>query len=170
MKPLPPLKRTSMRRSPTRVLIYRVDPSPTREPIVELPPLQRSGTVSWDGTVRGRKVRPGTYLVALRTRDRAGNETTQKLTVIAQQLTQTTGVTVTVTLDKATARPGQVVLATIYVVVVLSNVVFLLLPFRDDKKYWHVDQASTAFMESRRPTVLSTPQSSANASSGKKRF
>ncbi len=35
-----------------------------------------------------------------------------------------------------------------YVVVALSNVVFLVLPFRDDKKYWHVDQASTAFMES----------------------
>jgi fatty acid desaturase len=38
-----------------------------------------------------------------------------------------------------------------YVVVVLSNVVFLLLPFRDDKRYWHVDQASTAFMESLDP-------------------
>jgi len=31
-------------------------------------------------------------------------------------VTQTTGVTVTVTLDKATAKPGQIVLATIYVV------------------------------------------------------
>ncbi len=38
-----------------------------------------------------------------------------------------------------------------YVVVVLSNVVFLILPFREDKKYWHVDQASTAFMESLNP-------------------
>jgi len=38
-----------------------------------------------------------------------------------------------------------------WVVVVLSNVVFLLLPFRSDKKYWHVDQASTAFMESLNP-------------------
>ena len=38
-----------------------------------------------------------------------------------------------------------------YVVVALSNVVFLLLPFRGDKKYWHVDQASTAFMESLNP-------------------
>ena len=35
-----------------------------------------------------------------------------------------------------------------YVIVALSNVVFLILPFREDKKYWHVDQASTAFMES----------------------
>jgi len=38
-----------------------------------------------------------------------------------------------------------------YVMVVLSNVVFLILPFREDKKYWHVDQASTAFMESLNP-------------------
>ncbi len=38
-----------------------------------------------------------------------------------------------------------------YVMVVLSNVVFLLFPFRDDKKYWHVDQASAAFMESLNP-------------------
>ena len=39
-----------------------------------------------------------------------------------------------------------------WVVVVLSNVVFLFLPFRADKKYWHVDQASTAFMESLNPS------------------
>jgi fatty acid desaturase len=38
-----------------------------------------------------------------------------------------------------------------YVVVVLSNVVFLILPFREDKRYWHVDQASAAFMESLNP-------------------
>jgi fatty acid desaturase len=38
-----------------------------------------------------------------------------------------------------------------YVVVVLSNFVFLLLPFREDKRYWHVDQASTAFMEALNP-------------------
>jgi fatty acid desaturase len=38
-----------------------------------------------------------------------------------------------------------------YVVVVLSNIVFLILPFRSDKKYWHVDQASTAFMEALNP-------------------
>lgn len=38
-----------------------------------------------------------------------------------------------------------------YVVVVLSNVVFLVLPFRRDKKYWEVDQPSTAFMESLNP-------------------
>lgn len=39
-----------------------------------------------------------------------------------------------------------------WLVVVLSNVVFLVLPFREDKKYWQVDQASTAFMESLNPS------------------
>jgi hypothetical protein len=58
----------------------------------------------------------GSVPITVVARDRAGNETTQKLTVIAQQVTQTVGVTVTVTLDKATVRPGQGVLATIYVV------------------------------------------------------
>jgi fatty acid desaturase len=38
-----------------------------------------------------------------------------------------------------------------YVIVVLSNVVFLLLPFRRDKKYWEVDQPSIAFMQSLNP-------------------
>jgi fatty acid desaturase len=38
-----------------------------------------------------------------------------------------------------------------YVVVVLSNVVFLILPLRRDRKYWEVDQPSTAFMESLNP-------------------
>jgi len=38
-----------------------------------------------------------------------------------------------------------------YLIVALSNLVFLILPFREDKKYWHVDQASTAFMESLNP-------------------
>ncbi|MGH2473226.1 MAG: hypothetical protein ACRDG6_12705 [Candidatus Limnocylindria bacterium] len=59
---------------------------------------------------------PGSVPITVVARDRAGNETTQKLTVVAQQVTQTTGVTVTVTLDKSTVRPGQGVLATIYVV------------------------------------------------------
>ena len=59
----------------------------------------------------------GSVQIAIVARDRAGNETTQKLTVVAQQVTQTTTTaTVTVTLDKATARAGQGVLATVYVV------------------------------------------------------
>jgi hypothetical protein len=57
----------------------------------------------------------GSLPITIVARDRAGNETTQKITVVAQQVAQTTGVTVTVTLDKTTARPGQVVLATIHV-------------------------------------------------------
>lgn len=35
-----------------------------------------------------------------------------------------------------------------WVVVVLSNIVFLFFPFTVDKKYWHVDTPSVAFMES----------------------
>jgi len=58
----------------------------------------------------------GSVPITVVARDRAGNETTQKLTVTAQQVTQIVGLTVTVTLDKATARVGQGVLATVYVV------------------------------------------------------
>lgn len=59
--------------SPTEVFVYRTDPSPSPQPVAVLPPLHGSGTVTWDGTVHGAKVRPGTYVVALRTRDAAGN-------------------------------------------------------------------------------------------------
>jgi hypothetical protein len=58
---------------------------------------------------------PGSVPITVVARDKAGNETTQKLTVTAQQVTQTLGVTVAVVLDKATARVGQSVVATIYV-------------------------------------------------------
>src|SRR6267143_3762148 len=59
---------------------------------------------------------PGSVPISVVARDRAGNETTQKLTVTAQQVTQTIGLTITVTLDKTTAKVGQGVLATVYVV------------------------------------------------------
>jgi hypothetical protein len=59
---------------------------------------------------------PGTMPITVVVRDRAGNETTQKVTVVAQQVTQTAGLSVTVTLDKQTVRPGQGVLATISIV------------------------------------------------------
>jgi Glucodextranase, domain B len=59
---------------------------------------------------------PGSVPITIVSRDRAGNETTQKLTVTAQQVTQAAGATVTVTLDKATVKPGQGVLVTVYVV------------------------------------------------------
>ena len=58
----------------------------------------------------------GSVPITVVARDRAGNETTQKITVNAQQTTQTVGLTVTVTLDKTTAKVGQGVLATVYVV------------------------------------------------------
>jgi hypothetical protein len=57
----------------------------------------------------------GSLPITVVARDRAGNETTQKLTVTAQQVTQTAGVNVTVLLDKPTAKVGQVVVATVYV-------------------------------------------------------
>ena len=58
---------------------------------------------------------PGSVPITVVARDRAGNETTQKLTVTAQQVSQTAGVNVTVLLDKTTAKVGQVVIASIYV-------------------------------------------------------
>jgi glucodextranase-like protein len=57
----------------------------------------------------------GSVPITVVARDRAGNETTQKLTVIAQQATQTVGLNVTVALDKPTAKAGQVVIATVIV-------------------------------------------------------
>lgn len=65
---------TPARTIPTEVSIYRTDPAPAR--LLKLASLHGSGTVTWDGTVNGRRVRPGTYVVGLRTRDRAGNEGT----------------------------------------------------------------------------------------------
>ena len=59
---------------------------------------------------------PGSVPITVVARDRAGNETTQKLTVTGQQVTPIAGLTVTVTLDKATVRAGQGVLATVVIV------------------------------------------------------
>jgi len=62
---------TPSAKRPTEVLVYRTAPSPG---FVTKLPLARGGRkTTWDGTVNGRKVRPGTYAIALRTRDRAGN-------------------------------------------------------------------------------------------------
>jgi hypothetical protein len=70
-----------------------------------------------DGTFTDSfSVTQGSVPITIVARDRAGNETTEKVTVDAQQVTQNATVTVTVTLDKATARVGQGVLATVYVV------------------------------------------------------
>jgi fatty acid desaturase len=38
-----------------------------------------------------------------------------------------------------------------WIVVVLSNIVFLVAPFANNKKYWHFDRPSEAFMESLNP-------------------
>ena len=57
----------------TDVEVWRTHPSPSAEPVANLGQVEGTGVVEWDGTVRGRKVRPGTYVVAVRTRDRAGN-------------------------------------------------------------------------------------------------
>jgi hypothetical protein len=55
-----------------RVLVYRTDVSPAREVLADGVP---SGTFTWewDGTVEGRRVAQGSYLVAVESRDRAGN-------------------------------------------------------------------------------------------------
>jgi hypothetical protein len=58
---------------------------------------------------------PGPVAITIVARDKAGNETTEKLSVVAQQVSSTAGVTLTVTLDKPRVRPGQGVLATIFV-------------------------------------------------------
>lgn len=62
------------RSQPTEVLIYRTSPGRSREPVWEttLPGGVRS--LKWDGTSQaGEPLPPGTYVVALRTRDLAGN-------------------------------------------------------------------------------------------------
>src|SRR5205085_1672209 len=71
--------RTPTTREPTEVFVYRTDPAPGL--VAQLPARPGQTTVTWDGTVRGRKVRPGTYVVALRTRDQAGNVGTSPATL-----------------------------------------------------------------------------------------
>ena len=55
---------------------------------------------------------PGPLEIAVVARDRAGNETTQKVGVTAER-SSGSGATLTVVLDRGTVRPGQQVLATI---------------------------------------------------------
>lgn len=55
-----------------RVIVYRTDVTPAREVLAE--PVASGTTVwEWDGTVDGRRVAQGTYLVAAESRDQAGN-------------------------------------------------------------------------------------------------
>jgi hypothetical protein len=65
--------RSPSTRHPTTVLVYRTDPRPSPTPVADLGRLQGNKTVKWDGTVHGRRVQPGTYVVAVQTRDQAGN-------------------------------------------------------------------------------------------------
>ncbi len=56
---------------------------------------------------------PGALTLTVVSRDRAGNETTERVSVAASDSVQTSATTLTVTLDRSTARPGQPTLATI---------------------------------------------------------
>ncbi|HEV8536623.1 MAG TPA: hypothetical protein VGR87_13045 [Candidatus Limnocylindria bacterium] len=58
---------------------------------------------------------PGLVQITVLSRDRAGNETTEKLSVVGVQLPSAITAAVTVTLDRPTVRPGQTVTATIRV-------------------------------------------------------
>lgn len=63
--------RTPSTRRPTEALVYRTSPSPGF--VTRLAVADGESTTTWDGTKGGRRVRPGTYVVAVRTRDQAGN-------------------------------------------------------------------------------------------------
>jgi hypothetical protein len=56
---------------------------------------------------------PGTLEIAVVSRDRAGNETTKKVSAIAQQSGPTGGATLSLAVNPATVRPGQQVVAAI---------------------------------------------------------
>ncbi len=56
----------------TEVLVYRTDVRPAK-PILQERLGDRAIGWEWDGTVRGRNVAAGTYLVVVRSRDAAGN-------------------------------------------------------------------------------------------------
>jgi hypothetical protein len=55
----------------------------------------------------------GPYVITVVARDRAGNETTEKVNVVAAQPVQPGGPTLTVAMSSTTVRPGQGVVATI---------------------------------------------------------
>jgi hypothetical protein len=55
-----------------QVMVYRTDVTPAQL-VANLPVTPGSGTSSWDGTVAGQPAPAGVYLVAVRSRDPAGN-------------------------------------------------------------------------------------------------
>ncbi|GAC1441018.1 MAG: hypothetical protein NVSMB51_20990 [Solirubrobacteraceae bacterium] len=62
---------TAAGRAP-QLTVYRTDVSPPR-PVTTLAVAAGASTAVWDGTAHGRKVGPGTYLVAIRAIDAEGN-------------------------------------------------------------------------------------------------
>jgi hypothetical protein len=63
-----------VRSAPTEVLVYRTSPDRPREPVWRTTVPGGERVVRWDGTgPDGELLPPGTYVVALRTRDLAGN-------------------------------------------------------------------------------------------------
>jgi len=74
----------------------------------------RSVIVLPDGSFRdSTNASAGPLVITVVARDRAGNETTEKLNVVAQPLTQAGGLTLTVAMSSTSVRPGQGVFATI---------------------------------------------------------
>jgi FlgD Ig-like domain len=60
------------RRLVKRARVWRTDGGTPRV-VAELPPVENTRTLSWDGKVAGKPAPPGIYLVQLIARDRAGN-------------------------------------------------------------------------------------------------
>jgi hypothetical protein len=87
------LRGTEGRRA--QLLIYRTDVSPARR-LGTLPIEHGQRTVAWDGTLAGVPAPAGTYLMALRVADRAGNPGTfpARLPPVAGGVTGRAGVTV----------------------------------------------------------------------------
>jgi hypothetical protein len=74
----------------------------------------RSVIVLPDGSFTdSSNVSAGSLVITVIARDRAGNETTEKVNVVAQQQTQPGGPTLTLTLTSTSVRPGQGVFATV---------------------------------------------------------
>lgn len=62
-------------RYPPEFLVYRTD-VPRPRLVARIPGRRGQSDAVWDGRIEGRRAPPGTYLAAVRVRDRAGNEGT----------------------------------------------------------------------------------------------
>jgi hypothetical protein len=56
-----------------RILLFKTGPGTLRPAMAPVPLPDGATSWEWDGTVRGRRVSPGTYLAVVETRDQAGN-------------------------------------------------------------------------------------------------